>query len=35
MYVNEKENGIKLKITTGYLKFLMPETMKLLRSTEK
>ena len=36
MYVKKKENGIKLKITTGYyLKFLMPETMKLLRSTEK
>ena len=36
MYVHKIENRITFKIKTGYyLELLMPETMKLLGSTEK
>ena len=34
MYVNKIENRITLKMTAYYLELLMPETMKLLGSTE-
>ena len=36
MYINRIENRITFKIKNGYyLKFLTPETMKLLGSTER
>ena len=34
IYVNKIENRITLKIKTGYLELLKPETMKLRGSTE-
>ena len=34
IYINKMENIITLKIKTGYLEILMPETMKLLGSTK-